>query len=124
MGHTKEAIEAFQAAVRLGPSKPGWLVDLGLSLYTDGRLDAALEMYDKALEPKPDFARAYCNKAVVYWRKGDDNQAWLNVDKCGELGEEPPRGFVQKLMRDSGRQPPPGGADPEAPEKGKTQDQP
>jgi tetratricopeptide (TPR) repeat protein len=124
MGHTREAIEAFQAAVRLAPSKPGWLVDLGLSLYTDGRLDAALEMYDKALELKPDFARAYYNKAVVYWRKADYNQAWLDVDKCRELGEEPPRSFTQKLARDSGRQEPLGEANPEAPEESQTQGQP
>ena len=124
MGHTKEAIEAFQAAVRLAPSKPGWLVDLGLSLYTDGRLDAALEIYEKALKLKPDFARAYYNKAVVYWRNGDYNQAWLNVDKCRELGSEPPRSFTQKLARDSGRQEPLGEANPEAPQESQTQGQP
>ncbi len=117
MGHTKEAIEALQAAVRLAPNKPAWLVDLGLSLYTDGSLDAALGMYDKASRLKPDFARTYYNKAVVYWRKGDYNQAWLNVGKCRELGEEPPRSFTQKLARDSGRQPPPNGAAPETPDK-------
>jgi tetratricopeptide (TPR) repeat protein len=124
MGHTKEAIEAYQAAVRLAPSRPGWLADLGLSLYTDGRFDAALEMYDKALQLKPDFARAYYSKAVVYWRKGDYNQAWQCVDKCRELGEEPPKTFTQKLARDSGREPSPGAADPETPEKLDTPGQP
>jgi hypothetical protein len=41
---------------------------------------------------------------VVYWRKGNYNQAWLNVDKCREYGEEPPQTFMQKLSRDSGRE--------------------
>lgn len=116
MGQTKEAIEALQMAVQLAPSRPGWLVDLGLGLYTDGRLDPALEMYDKALKLKPDLARAYSNKAVVYWRKGDYGEAWRNVEKCRESGEEPPKNFVQRLARDSGRLPAPGGAAPETPD--------
>lgn len=116
MGQTKEAIEALQMAVQLAPSRPGWLVDLGLSLYTDGQLDPALEMYDKALKLKPDLARAYSNKAVVYWRKGEYDEAWRNVEKCRESGEEPPKNFVQRLVRDSGRQPAPGEAVPETTE--------
>lgn len=124
IGHTKEAVDAFQAAVRLAPSRPGWMVDLGLSLYTDGRIDEALEMYDKALAIKPDLARAYYNKAVVFWRKGDYDQSWQNVDKCRELGEEPPKTFIQRLSRDSGRQPSPDAAGAETPGKSDAPGQP
>ena len=74
-----------------------------MSLYTGGRFDEALQMYNKAIELKPDAARAYYNRAVVYWRKGDYDQAWRDVEECRKHGTEPPKGFVERLERDSGR---------------------
>lgn len=102
-GHTEEAIRALRMAVKLSPSRPGWLVDLGLSLYTNGQFDEAAQMYNKAIELKPDLARAFYNRAVVYWRKAEYDQAWRDVEQCRKLGSEPPKSFIGRLERDSGR---------------------
>jgi tetratricopeptide (TPR) repeat protein len=51
------------------------IVDRGLALYRQGRFDEALVEYTKALELRPDYARAYYDIGVVKGEQGKRSEA-------------------------------------------------
>jgi tetratricopeptide (TPR) repeat protein len=58
----------------------------GNSQVKDGDLDAALASFDKAIEYKPDYARAVYGKAMVYKRQGDNANMIASMEKTIEVG--------------------------------------
>ncbi|MFH2069598.1 MAG: DUF2723 domain-containing protein [Elusimicrobiota bacterium] len=51
---------------------------MGVVSEKTGRPDNSIHYYNKAIEVKPDFAKAYFNKGVVYWGRQD----WEKVVDC------------------------------------------
>jgi protein O-mannosyl-transferase len=65
-GGIPEALGEFEAAVRLKPDSPEYLVNLGLALaQTPGRLPDAIAKYETALRIDPDFYAAHLNLGLA-----------------------------------------------------------
>mgnify|MGYP001192022349 FL=1 len=46
--------------------------NLGLAYYEQGRLDGAIEAYNKAIKLNPDYVEAYCGLGLAYSGQGTD----------------------------------------------------
>src|SRR6185503_2025560 len=64
-GDTAEALELIGAALASKPDAPDILFNYAKILRDCGRLDEALEAYDRALRAKPDYAAARSARAEV-----------------------------------------------------------
>ncbi len=74
-GLLDEAIEQYQAALRLKPDYVAAHNNLGIAYQSKGLLDQAIEQYQATLRLKPDFAEAHDNLGNVYKSKGLLDQA-------------------------------------------------
>ncbi len=63
-------------------------VEKGKSLYNDGRLEEALEVFNSAVELKPNYALAYYNRAIVYNKLGDNKRAEDDLKEACYLGNK------------------------------------
>lgn len=80
-GQTTEAIEQYEAALRIQPAYPGALSNLGNALDRAGRTPEAILQYEKALGLQPDFAAAHYNLGKALARSGRISEA---IDQYGE----------------------------------------
>ena len=56
----------------------------------------------KAIEPNPQQAMAYYNRAVAQYFRRDYDKAWADVMQCERLGGEVAPEFLAKLRKASG----------------------
>ena len=61
--------------------------------------DEAIEAWETCLEHEPDFAHAYNNLAVVYWKMNRFDEARASVRKVEELGLQVNPEFKAELQR-------------------------
>ncbi len=111
------AVDAFQEAARLAESYgdeqimrrsrgnlPALHLNLGNQLFRDEQNEAALEQYRKAIELNPSYISAYYQKALVYRRTGDLDNALENfdisIDLAREAGEQDNLERSQRAARD------------------------
>lgn len=66
----ERALEACRRALEIRPNSPAYLDSLGMALLRLGRLDEALDAYNKALEHSA-FAAGLMGRAFVHAAKGD-----------------------------------------------------
>lgn len=96
LGDVQDASQAFEQAVRLEPSEPAFLINLGKS-YSDGyqyyRAQACLE---RALNMEPDSAEAHAVMAVICLKTGDDGAARHHAREA--LMEAPDDASVRRLL--------------------------
>ena len=64
-GATAEAVGEFRAALALMPGSVDVLNNLGIALGSLGRLDEAIESFERALSVRPDFPPARQNLAAA-----------------------------------------------------------
>ena len=64
-GKFREALRAFDAAVKLAPAMPEAHGNRGVALQEMGRLEEALEALDRALRHRRDYATAHFNRGNV-----------------------------------------------------------
>ncbi len=64
-GNPREALKAFDNAVRLAPSAAEPYANRGVALLELGRLDEALAAEDRALRLRPDYSGAHFNRGNV-----------------------------------------------------------
>lgn len=74
-GQIAQAIEEFQAAVRLDPNQAEALYNLGVLFGEQGRWDEAMESLARAAELRPKDADPRLILGVVAAEKGDDDRA-------------------------------------------------
>jgi tetratricopeptide (TPR) repeat protein len=78
-GELDLAIQLYTQAIQSGelPSEllPGALNNRGLVLRAAGRLDEAIQDYDRAIDLKPDDASAYNNRGIAFSDKGEIERA-------------------------------------------------
>jgi Flp pilus assembly protein TadD len=72
---TTEALEHYEAAVRLREDEPQARYELGVTLARLGRKDEAVEQYREALRLKPEYAEAHNDLAVVLAARGEAEEA-------------------------------------------------
>jgi tetratricopeptide (TPR) repeat protein len=83
-GQNEEAIESFQAALRCLP--PTWHVDtyedcLANAYLKLGRLDDALNEYQRILELNPNYPLVHYHLAEAYERKGQRDKALVEYER-------------------------------------------
>jgi tetratricopeptide (TPR) repeat protein len=59
----------MQEAVKLDPTNPTLFFNLGVVNANEGKVEEAIEYYNKAIELKPDYGDAYMNLAVAMLRE-------------------------------------------------------
>ena len=74
LGKTIEASKTFKSLTKQHPSHANSFNNLGVTLQAQGKLEDAIEAYNKALSLKPGFAETYYNlgnilKNRVNWTK-------------------------------------------------------
>jgi len=60
----------------------------GMILYQQGRFDAAIENYTKAIEFDPQYSEAYKRRAIIYRARGDHAAAIADFTKAIEVDSE------------------------------------
>jgi tetratricopeptide (TPR) repeat protein len=70
------AVEWTSRAIRKDP-KPAYLTTLGTALLTQGRREEAVEVFDKAVQLKPDDATLWCNMGNALLESGRSDDALL-----------------------------------------------
>jgi tetratricopeptide (TPR) repeat protein len=65
------------------------------------RYDRAISEFDSQLESNPYNARAYYERALVYYNKGEYDKAWQDVRRAQSLGYEVPAEFLKLLSETS-----------------------
>lgn len=95
-GRFHEAAAAFAAVLRekphavdeFAPSDPLVQLNLGLCLEQAGAVEAAVLLYRRAIECKPDFMEAHVDLAGVLWRVGDFRGALAHAREAVALAPE------------------------------------
>ena len=64
-GRPREALKAFDAAIRLAPSAAEGYGNRGVALQELGRLEEALAAEDRALRQRPEYATAHFNRGNI-----------------------------------------------------------
>jgi len=69
-GYWQNSAFLFRHALQV--TKDNYLAhnNLGLSLFTEGKMDEAIEHYNKSIHIKPDYILAYNNRGIVYAKLG------------------------------------------------------
>lgn len=75
MGKWDEAINQYQAALKLNPEYTDARLNLGVALFRKGQLNEAIEQYQAALKLRPEYADAHINLGVALFRKGQIDEA-------------------------------------------------
>lgn len=102
-GRYHEAIEAYKRVLAIDPGHSGDYYNLGLCHFYLESWDAAIAAWLTALAHDPQNASVRKGLAVVYWRRGDYDQAWHAVWECQRRGIPLAADFIEDLQRDSGR---------------------
>jgi len=76
LGKVQEGEALCRKALGMSADDPLILDTLGNILLADGRVDEALENYDRALAIRPEFAAAHGNRSMALLLKGDFARGW------------------------------------------------
>jgi len=66
-------------------------------VFQADRYDRAISEFNKVLEKNPRDARAYYERGLVYYNKGEYDKAWQDVHKAQSLGYHVPPEFIRLL---------------------------
>lgn len=70
------ALAAFANAIRIDPTNPQQLLDVGGIFFAANSYDRAIDAFKQAVSLKPNMANAYYNLANAYVKKEEYNNAW------------------------------------------------
>ncbi|HEX4815589.1 MAG TPA: tetratricopeptide repeat protein [Nonomuraea sp.] len=85
LGHTKEALEDYAAAIALDPSFPDYYLERGNLLFKLGQHDEALADYERAMRVGPPLPEAHYNRAELRTVLGDAGGALDDLRRVIEL---------------------------------------
>lgn len=72
----EQAADSFREAMRLQPGDAAICNSLAFSYDMQGRLEAALNFYERALDLDPDNVQAHVNRAAIRLTEGDYARGW------------------------------------------------
>ncbi len=81
-GRLAEAVEQYEAAIRLGTESGALFYDCGNARQTLGDLTGAIADYTEAIRLKPDYCPAYVNRGVAESRLGNVGKALDDFDRA------------------------------------------
>ena len=83
-----EAVTAYNKALRLRPSDPGVLRNLGIALRQLKRHEEAAELFQRGIRERPDDMENYYSLAVAYKEMGRSDDAVATLRKAIEVKPE------------------------------------
>ena len=84
----KEAMGHLEEAVRLVPDYPEARNELGRVYDLIGRYNAAIDQYSLAIRGQKDYAEAYSNRGVAWWKSGNWDKALEDCRKATEINPD------------------------------------
>jgi tetratricopeptide (TPR) repeat protein len=84
----KEAMLHLETANVLEPEFPENRNELGRLYDIIGRYPEAIRQYDKAIDEKPDYAAAYSNRGVAWWKSGNWERALADTLKATQIAPD------------------------------------
>jgi len=84
----KEAMGHLEEAVRLVPDYPEARNELGRVYDLIGRYNAAIDQYSLAIRGQKDYAEAYSNRGVAWWKSGNWDKALEYCRKATEINPD------------------------------------
>jgi tetratricopeptide (TPR) repeat protein len=88
----REAIKHAEEAVKLDTDYPEALNELGRDYDIIGRYPEAIDVYSKAILGDENFAEAYSNRGVAWWKAGNWDKAVEDCRKAIEIDPKFPGG--------------------------------
>ena len=84
-GYWKNNIELFNHALQV--TKNNYLAhnNLGIALFDEGKIEEAIDHYNKAIRIKPDYVYAYNNRGLLF-NQGNKEIGCRDAQKACELG--------------------------------------
>jgi len=82
VGRWQNSFSLFEYAVRMNPDGYQMRENYGIALKEDGKLDEAVEQYNKGIEIEPGYSRLYNDLGLVELAKGDVNGAIQSFQLC------------------------------------------
>ncbi|MFB4282446.1 tetratricopeptide repeat protein [Nonomuraea sp. MTCD27] len=98
LGHTKEALEDYGAAIRIDPAFPDYYLERGNLLFRLGRHEEALADFERAMRAGPPLPEAHYNRAELCTVRGDVDAA---LDDLGRVIELDP-GYLDAYINRAG----------------------
>lgn len=100
LNRPEEALESFNRAIDIDPTKADGYLGRANALNTLKRFEEALLDYNKALEIDPTLANAYVNRGSAYSHRGQYEKAIADYEKGLELDPEidDPPGFLKRIF--------------------------
>ena len=99
-GKPEKALEDFNRAIKIDPTKAAGYLGRANTLNIMGRYEQCLEDYNKALDINPKLANAYVNRASAYSHLGEYQKAIADYERGLELDpkiDDKP-GFMKRLF--------------------------
>lgn len=91
-----EEIAVLENAIALRPESPNAYFYLGNLFYDKKVYARAIELWEKAVECKPDFAMAHRNLSIAYFNKTKDNaKALASIERACALDPDYPRFLLE-----------------------------
>ena len=87
-GKPEKALEDFNRAIKIDPTRADGYLGRANSLNTLGKYSKALEDYHRVIEIEPDLANVYVNRAIAYSHLKEYKKAIADYEKCLELDPE------------------------------------
>ena len=69
---------------------------MGLLTGQKGDFDRAIEDFNKAIDLKPDYAKAYYNRGIAYGDKGDFDRAIEDFNKAIDLNPDYAKAYYSR----------------------------
>jgi tetratricopeptide (TPR) repeat protein len=88
---------ALNMSRRDNPNYDFMVVNLAAILMQTGHLDGALELLNREIAESPKYARAWSNRAVIHYKRGETASAAADVEVALRL--DPSNAQAQNLMR-------------------------
>ncbi|MEV1175181.1 tetratricopeptide repeat protein, partial [Nonomuraea sp. NPDC049784] len=85
LGHVKEALEDYTAAIALDPAFPDYYLERGNLLFKLSRHEEALADFERAIRAGPPLPEAYYNRAELRTVRGDIEEALADLARVIEL---------------------------------------
>ncbi|MGP3915741.1 tetratricopeptide repeat protein [Nonomuraea sp. 10N515B] len=85
LGHTKEALEDYAAAIAIDPAFPDYYLERGNLLFKLGQHEEALADYERAMRAGPPLPEAHYNRAELRIMRGDTGGALADLGRVIEL---------------------------------------
>jgi tetratricopeptide (TPR) repeat protein len=99
IGHFDQAMQNFNAALKLNPNDPALYDYRGTVYRCKGQNDKAIQDFNKAMELNPKFARAYRDRSMVYYDLGDFGKSLTDLKKAQSLGYKVDEDYMKMVTR-------------------------